>query len=194
MTSPPEVRRPPTPPEGGFTLVEVMVAVVLLALGLFGLIHAMVSAWRLEQVARERRIALTFAVAQIERLRSLPFASLSTAPPEGYLVGSTWPSSTGFRRDLDNNGSVDLFGRHFSARAGATYAGVTPGISLHDPLLLGLRERPGLTWAGEVVFRDPDAASGLSKGDGYWVTVRVLWVGAAGDGKLEISSFVTRRL
>lgn len=170
-----------------------MVAVSLLAVGLCGLIFAMVSAFRLEQTARERRIALTFAVAQMELIRSTPYAQLVSLPPQGYLIGSTWSGSTGYRRDIDGDAKVDQFGRYFSSDPGATYSGVSPPVSLYSPLLLGLRQRPGLGYCGEVLFRDPDPASGLGKGDGYWVTVRVLWSGTAGDTKLEISSFVTKR-
>ena len=67
----------------GFTLIEIAVAVCVLILALMGLAFAMVSAWRLERASVERKIAITWATAQLEAVRALGVGGCMGDPPSG---------------------------------------------------------------------------------------------------------------
>jgi prepilin-type N-terminal cleavage/methylation domain-containing protein len=178
--------------QGGFTLIEVMVGIAVLVGALLGLALSMTKAYQIERVSQERKIALGFATAQMERLRSLDYPDLRAAPDLGYLVPGTWNGSedVGFFKDTDGDGRVDYFGRCYYPDP-RLYKDPTGTIhNLQDPLLLGLRPRPGDSRCATVFFREPDGTTGVGKSDGLWVEIRVFWRGTAGDSELKMGTFI----
>jgi prepilin-type N-terminal cleavage/methylation domain-containing protein len=88
MTTDVDAHRPGRPgggADGGFSLVEVMVAVVLLLIVLGGMLNAMVGAIGSVRGSRDRQQAVALANEVLERARGLPVANLalrtSDAPP-----------------------------------------------------------------------------------------------------------------
>jgi type IV pilus assembly protein PilV len=83
--------------EAGFTLVEALVAIVVLAFGLIAVTNLMVVAASSNSVANQSTAATTSASERMETLRNLPFATLAGMAGSGSLtsnIGSTGPCAT----------------------------------------------------------------------------------------------------
>lgn len=87
-------RRPqPLGPRGGFSLIEVVVALVILAVGVLGLAGTTAVVVRqvtLADVTTERAAALQ---AVVERLRAAPYDSVDTGVDTVGLFTATWTTS-----------------------------------------------------------------------------------------------------
>jgi prepilin-type N-terminal cleavage/methylation domain-containing protein len=59
----------PGPPEGGFTLIELMMSIIVLAVGLLGLASAMASMTRYQELANARAEMTFLADNKLEQLR-----------------------------------------------------------------------------------------------------------------------------
>jgi prepilin-type N-terminal cleavage/methylation domain-containing protein len=66
----------PRPDEDGMTLIEMVVAITLLAILMLGLGASLGAGLRLIRTDRQRVVAANLATQQMERLRSLPFSSI----------------------------------------------------------------------------------------------------------------------
>jgi Tfp pilus assembly protein PilV len=194
---PPEATPAPPPrDEGGFSLVEIAVAAGVMVIGLMSLAMAMVLGMRVSRASGERKIALNFITAQLERIRSMDYADLFEDPPDGYEVPSGWSSAddVGFVKDTDGDGTNDIVVRYFYAdqtKAAYTTGGTT--VPLADSLLTGLSNQDGETATAYVWFQNASGTEGMEAGDGYWVTIRVYWKGVSGPSEMKISTFVTNR-
>src|SRR5258706_1135074 len=71
--------------KAGFNLVEMMVAMAIIAIGLFALISGLVSAIRADRETRETVIALNIARNVLEDMRNYPFNSVYA----NYSTGGT---------------------------------------------------------------------------------------------------------
>ena len=223
-TSPPPAG-PGLPPSGerGLSLIEIMVSIIVLVGGMFGLIQAMIAANRLERAADERKLAYAFCNSQIEAVRALGFANVSnltSASTPGYLIPGTIAGSNnsavistlGFKQSSDADADPDRFGLYYTSNAAAAN---------YNPLLAGLAVQSGFTRVAEVVFVDPYAvtttftnssqftkavnpatptasvttglSTGVAEGEGYWVSVRVFWKGVLGDQEVSLCTFLSYR-
>jgi type II secretory pathway pseudopilin PulG len=86
--------------ESGFSLVESMVAAVVLILGVGAILYGLVGAGQGSQTGQRQDIAAAIATQELERLRSLPYVSLAlnaspTTLPDGRLVGGQFQALTG---------------------------------------------------------------------------------------------------
>ena len=128
--------------ESGFSLLEVMIGVSVLVGGLMGLGMAMVSSYNLDRSTTERKVALAFAAAKIERIRGLNYKDINVRPKlinanpadttdyGGYLPELAWGTtssgtsaavgtapgagSVGFRYTLDGDADEDIFGMYYT--------------------------------------------------------------------------------
>src|SRR4051812_22872137 len=87
-------------PEGGFTMVEVLVAIVILSIGILGAVGMQVSAIRMNKEVRYQATALTLARELAEKMRgNKDVAIQTTAAANPFLLnttlGSTAPSAPG---------------------------------------------------------------------------------------------------
>jgi type II secretory pathway pseudopilin PulG len=80
--------------EAGFTLVEAMCAIVILAFGLIAIANLMAVAASSNSVANQSTAATTLATQQLERLKNIPF----TTPGTNVLNPLLTPGG-----DLDND-------------------------------------------------------------------------------------------
>src|SRR5256885_13844316 len=84
--------------EGGFTLLEVMVAALILAIGILAIVGVFDSSRRLTTVSEKNEIIAHRAELELERIQAMPFAAvaLTAAPshstdssdPDFYVSGS----------------------------------------------------------------------------------------------------------
>ena len=74
--------------EGGFTLVELLVAASLGAIGLLGLAATHVNALRATATGRNVSIATLLAAQEMEVLRRTPYDQLASVSPTGVTVGN----------------------------------------------------------------------------------------------------------
>ena len=84
----------PEQDRGGFTMVEVIIAILVLAFGLLGMAGAtalVVRQVNLADVATERSAALQ---TTLERLKALPFDSVSTGSDSVGIFAVEWDVST----------------------------------------------------------------------------------------------------
>ena len=180
--------------EDGFSLVEIAVAVSVLLTALLGLAFAMVSAWRLERSAAERKLAIQWATSQMESIRALGLGGCMSDPPSGYLIPPTWTNSgfLGVNKDGDGDLDPEIAARfYYSNPTTAPYTSPFGHVvQLYDPLLLGLRPQAATSIVGSVVFSDPDGTTGVIEGEGYWVTIWVRWTGVQGNQELKMSTLI----
>lgn len=199
----PRQRTPLPGPDSGFTLVEIAVGVTVLSLGLLGLAKTMVTAYGVERIAREKQIALSWATAQMERIRSMTLAEVQSdpcaSPVQGYLIDPSWGLGSGGviacpagrRIDLDSDGDPDYFERWSYLPGTPDFTSGGDTVVLADDALTGLRPRDGTTVLGVVSFGEPTLArSGVAEGSGLWVTVECRWKGVAGNSQVKLVSFV----
>lgn len=80
--------------EKGFTLLEVMMSLLILAIGLLGVTALTITSVKVNSNANQLTWAYQTAQADLEKLRSLPWASISngsrTAKYKGVVFTSTW--------------------------------------------------------------------------------------------------------
>jgi type II secretory pathway pseudopilin PulG len=82
--------------ESGFTLVEALIAIVILVFGLIAIANLMIVAASSNSVANQATGAATIASLQLERLKALPFNAAGMA-----AGGDVLSDVTGFNRDDD---------------------------------------------------------------------------------------------
>ncbi len=73
--------------EAGFTLVEVLVATAIAAIGFLGLAATYVTSLRATVVGRNVSIATNLAAETIETMRRRPFAEIATSSPTSTVRG-----------------------------------------------------------------------------------------------------------
>jgi type II secretory pathway pseudopilin PulG len=83
--------------EAGFTLVEALVAIVVLVFGLIGVTNLMIVAASSNSVANQGTAAATIAAQQLELLKATPYNTLAT----GGSVTADAPGPPPFFRDDD---------------------------------------------------------------------------------------------
>ena len=74
----------------GFTLVELMVAILVMAVGVLGLAGTAVAVARLTGGATQQTIAANVAATRFEQLRSSPCASIKTGSATTRGVSEKW--------------------------------------------------------------------------------------------------------
>lgn len=91
-------RKPGSKNEAGFTIMEAIIATMILTFGLASIFNLMIMSTTSNTVAARATGALALATAQMETLRSTPFSSLVDSPEgvdtleeqtEGYFVETT---------------------------------------------------------------------------------------------------------
>jgi len=82
--------------EAGFTLIEALVAMVILSFGLIAVTNLMIVAASSNTVANQGTAAAAIASDQLEILKRTPFG---TAPFDAGTVGSVTSDAAGFTRD-----------------------------------------------------------------------------------------------
>jgi type IV pilus modification protein PilV len=80
----------PRAPRGGFTLVEMMVAVVILAIGLLGMVSTSAYVVRQMRGANQQAIAANVIQSRVERMRSVPCASIAEGKAITRGVAEHW--------------------------------------------------------------------------------------------------------
>ncbi len=110
-------RTPHTQRENGMTLIEVMIAMMLLAVGVAGMISIQVLAMRDEAIAREDNEASRIARDTLEQIQRMPFTQVaSTAGAwddpsfidySGYYVGEV-PVAVQTPNGADEQGVFDV--------------------------------------------------------------------------------------
>lgn len=107
----------------GFTLLEVVVALALLAGGLLAVAQLMVTASRTARLSRSVTLATSLAGQQVERLQSQAWGCTVDGVPVGALAlsgaGSLEADTDGFVDYLDADGAV--VGSGLSPPAGAMF-------------------------------------------------------------------------
>lgn len=78
---------------GGFTIVELLVALMIFAVGMLGLAATAGSVTRMMGGAKRQVIAATVAQTRLERLRSSPCASIAGGSDTTRGIASTWTVS-----------------------------------------------------------------------------------------------------
>lgn len=71
--------------DGGFSIVEVLMAAAILMVGFVGLIQALTIGSESLDVARKQQVAAQIVTAEIERLRSGDWSSITSLPASGTL-------------------------------------------------------------------------------------------------------------
>lgn len=101
--------RSPEARTGGFTLVELLVALVVLSVGLLAVVAAGTSIARLEGDAARDALAAMMAESRFERLRALPCAP-ATGRDSARGVAEAWELAPGAGRVRDMRESVRVAG------------------------------------------------------------------------------------
>ena len=82
-------QRPPSTSEGGFTLVEVLLAAVVMLAGIVGMMQAITSGTEMLDVSRKQTEVTQIIHGKIEEIRVKDWTQLSAFPtPETVAVGN----------------------------------------------------------------------------------------------------------
>ncbi len=84
----------------GFSLIELMVAVVILAMAIFGIFNAFSSAWMGMANARDRTVATNYAREKMEDIKNKPFSEITNESPADI------PGQTKFKREVIVDDSI----------------------------------------------------------------------------------------
>jgi prepilin-type N-terminal cleavage/methylation domain-containing protein len=79
---------------GGFTLLELMIAMSVIAVALFGILAMITQMVAMREVNRESEIAKEWVQQEIEKVKSYPFTSLNTAGT--YAANTSGPSGAAY--------------------------------------------------------------------------------------------------
>lgn len=99
--------RRPTGNRAGFTLVELLVAMMVFAVGMLGLAATAGSVTRMMGGAKRQTIAATVAQSRLEKIRSSPCASLTSGSETVRGITNTW-TITAVTRGVDVKDSVSF--------------------------------------------------------------------------------------
>lgn len=100
-------RRRPTGSRAGFTLVELLVAMMVFAVGMLGLAATAGSVTRMMGGAKRQTLAATVAQSRLEKIRSSPCASLVSGSETVRGITNTW-TITAVSRGIDVRDSVSF--------------------------------------------------------------------------------------
>jgi prepilin-type N-terminal cleavage/methylation domain-containing protein len=161
------------PSESGFTLIEALIAMVILAVGLMGISQLFYVATGSNQMANKGTATATQATEAMERLKAIPFPALVAG---GDTVGAFPACAAACQQDDDPPGLTDCI----------TTAGV------YDMC----RDVPGLgavttRWSITLAKQGIDAA-GAAAPSAYVIVVQSRILGPLG-GQLTQSEFRTMR-
>lgn len=99
--------RRPTGNRAGFTLVELLVAMMVFAVGMLGLAATAASVTRMMGGAKRQTLAATVAQSRLEKIRSSPCASLVSGSETVRGITNTW-TITAATRGIDVRDSVSF--------------------------------------------------------------------------------------
>ena len=99
--------RRPTGSRAGFTLVELLVAMMVFAVGMLGLAATAGSVTRMMGGAKRQTLAATVAQSRLEKIRSSPCASLVSGSETVRGITNTW-TITAVTRGIDVRDSVSF--------------------------------------------------------------------------------------
>lgn len=176
---------------GGFSLLELAVAVVLLILAIGGLSGVLVAATRLNQANRETALALSAARQAIEVLQAEPFAQVfaryNTDPADDPGAAGSAPGKDFAVPGLAPwNGDPDGFvGEYLFPVAAGAGTSVQLREDLADPALGMPRDLDG---DGVVGAADLSGTYRLLP-----VRVRLRWRGVSGERELAVETFLGGR-
>ncbi len=146
-----EIRR-----ERGTTIVEVIVATMLLAVGVLAVLSSMGTASKASAVADHRSTAVRVATTEIETMRSWPYDGVGIRP-----------TSRGFTSRFESRPTVSGNSMRAKATGSIDVGGVTYDIVRH------------VTWS-------PISVKGSTISDGYkLITVIVAWGDTAGRHEMR---------
>jgi prepilin-type N-terminal cleavage/methylation domain-containing protein len=174
--------------EGGFTLVEVMAAITVLAIGIFGAAQAMTIGLSTTGLSRQRLAARAGLDQQMEEARALNYDNLVLSDPDPGLTHSTstsnpdyWVNTGAQRYDPDGTGPL-------SPEPIVRVAGASPALQHYqNPFVVGNTTYTVyryVTWVDSATdgTGSSDAADGNNDGvsdasgqDEKRVTVVVTW-------------------
>ncbi len=128
-------RSPPLPAEDGFSLIEVLIAALVLTVGILGLVGAFDSARKLTLLSERRTAMAHIAQLELERLQSYPYSQLamSSAPahsseksnPDYYVTEGAEPT---YQYGNDRGETESLVVEECASRAaGGSRRGRAPG-------------------------------------------------------------------
>ena len=147
--------------KAGFTLVEVMIATLILTIALGGLLHAFSACLILNENSRNLSLALNGAQDVIEQIRNSNFANImnfNNPPNNPFQLGSNW-----FLSNNDHIGIIEVINDGSDIPAGITNANL-------------LQVRVVICWrqqGGRIIGEAIDVAGALVSND------------LDGDGKIE---------
>ena len=106
-----DASRPTTPTQAGFTLMEIIAAITILAMVAGGFAVSMSLGLRTVALARQRQTAADLATARLEHLRSVPYSQIATNPAPVHNSDPTNPdyfvSGDGSQYDIDGEGTLE---------------------------------------------------------------------------------------
>ena len=88
----------------GFSLIEIMVAVAILAMVIFGIFHAYGVGFMGMADARDRTVATNYARERMEEIKNKSFGDIKNDPIDGSYIAI--PEQAKFERKVDVDGSI----------------------------------------------------------------------------------------
>jgi type II secretory pathway pseudopilin PulG len=172
--------------EGGWTFVEVMIALVVLTVGVVSFLISLTSSMQLSAAGHERDLATNAARQILEQMRTEPFSKIFSLYNEDV---NDDPAGVGTAPGAD----FDVTGLEAKAADGDG----KPGEVIFPMSGTELREDIADTLLGMPRDLNADAVIDAVDHAGDYlvlpVVIRVEWIGVAGEETLEIRTLLTER-
>jgi prepilin-type N-terminal cleavage/methylation domain-containing protein len=174
-------------PESGFTLIELMMALLVMTIVVTSLAYVLTNALIDTAYARQRATAVTLANQTVEELRALPWATLEnglvTVQNSSESPDSTYTTDTNISNGCFDNEPLDVNGSGSGSCSGTVPPWSNPGClssaTSAPPVASALTSPEPL---------DPHQACYKVSGTGYGVDVYITWV--AGTALPPVSATV----
>lgn len=173
---------PATPPrsrladEDGFTLIEVLVAALLMVVGIVATLQMFTTSSHITLTAQREQAAMTAAEQAMEQIRALPYASMALATPlpshesDGNATGDSsgnptdpnyWVNSTGSTLKIPSNFSSEASSTLSSGETLISGGSVSPGPSSVSSNGYTVKVYRYITWVNDVcTYLSSDLCSG----------------------------------
>jgi prepilin-type N-terminal cleavage/methylation domain-containing protein len=168
--------------ERGFTLVELIVALALIAIVAVGFMVSIGLGFRTVAVARQREVASELASARLEHMRSIPFEQVALSTPISHSANTNSPDYYVSANGLSYDVNGDAAGGSEELIVDTTFGDV---LHLEDPISVGSTVMEIYQYATWV---DDPAIAGTHNYRRLTVVIRYKAPAANGVNKLERSS------
>lgn len=169
--------------DAGFTLIEVIVAIVLIGASLLTVVGAAAAAFGFQATARQQQVATTIATKKMEEMRALPFSVISAGMSASALSGD--PNLTVISRNPLKYGLARC-----GTEALPSTETIPTGVAAIPVGVLSPHRVTGGATVDDIAYSWSTYISRPSIGDPFHATVCVTWTWKGAPRQTMVQSWI----